>query len=100
MIKTRFKVFISHKYQGKEKNKKRVEEIINKLNKEYPLDTFISGIHCFSFLDSDSEENLDMCLRLLEDCDMLLVCDDYEGSDGVKKEMDFAKKNNISIFFL
>ena len=94
------KVFISHPYANDpEGNKKKVDRIckriINKDNNIIP----ISPLHLFSFMEDDSyrKEILDTCYKLIKFCDELWV---YGDSDGCNKEVKFAKKNGVKVFFV
>lgn len=91
-------IYCAHKYGGDEANKASVEAKIKELQTTYPTDTYISPIHAFGFLYEDIpyDVGLDLCLSLLARCDALLVLS--EESEGVRREIAFARLNNIPIF--
>jgi hypothetical protein len=90
-------IYCSHCYGGKEYNKIRAGEIIEKLQTSDPDNTYISPIHAFGFMYNSVsyDRGMDMCLSLLKVCDKLLVLS-YE-SEGVRREIKFAKANGIPI---
>lgn len=96
------KVYIAHPYSGKRRNKKKVEKIIKRLFKENPDMLYISPIHTFGFIYFDVEYyyGLTYCLKLLESCDELWLCEGWEKSEGCKIEHDYAKKHGIPIKYL
>lgn len=91
-------IYVSHPYGGKEENKQAVEDIIRKLAVDNPQHTYISPIHCFGFMYNDVsyESGLDMCLNLLNKCDKMVVCGDWESSKGCTAEVLFAESNMIT----
>lgn len=90
-------IYISHPYGGKQENKQKVEEIINKLVQTNPENTYISPIHCFGFMyDAISyEQGLEMCLNLLERCDKMMVFGNWKNSRGCTAEVLFAEMHMI-----
>ena len=95
-------MYISHDFCGDNKNKRRIKDIVKVLTQIYPDKVFISPIHAFGFLYEDLYKNteyqqlLDMCLKLLNACDYMIVCDDYKNSISIKTEIDFCASHNIS----
>lgn len=55
----------------------------------------------FPYLDDekDREEAMSMCLEVVERCDVLLISSDVI-TNGMKSEIDIAKKNGMPIFRL
>ena len=90
-------IYISHPYSGKPENKQKVEEIIKNLVISHPENTYISPIHCFGFMYElvDYQTGLEMCLRLLESCDKMLVFGDWQSSRGCNAEILHAGFNFI-----
>lgn len=89
----RLRIYISHPYGGKQENMIKVEGIIKELIKDNPEHTYISPIHCFSFAYNDYpyEQGLDMCLSLLEACDMMYVFGDWKQSRGCTAEVLYCE---------
>jgi hypothetical protein len=90
-------IYVSHPYGGIEENKQKVEAIVRSLAKENPQHIYISPIHCFGFMytDTDYETGLDMCLKLLDKCDKMLVFGDWKSSRGCNAEILYADVNFI-----
>lgn len=97
-------IYVSHIYQNKEENKQEVEGIIKNLianDKKYLPEhkkiTYVSPIHAYGFLyeETEYEEGLNMCLDLLNKCDLMLVFGDYQNSVGCKAEIEFCEENGI-----
>ena len=97
-----YSVYISNPYKGLESNTREVEKIFFKLIKEYPHHFFVSPIHAFGFAYDklDYLTGLEYCLGLLSHCDEIWVFGDYKNSVGCKREIEYAKKNNIKIRYM
>ena len=88
-------IYVAHPYNGKEENRKCVEEKIKKLVKKYPRHTFISPIHSFGFMYNwvdDYEQGMEMCIDLLGKCDGLILCEGWEDSQGCITEKNWVEK--------
>lgn len=46
----------------------------------------------------DADYAMEQCYKLLDGCDGVIFCGDWEHSDGCLKEMDFAKKTGKEIY--
>jgi len=82
-------VFVSHPYKDDPKgNKKLVDTICRELAKKDDI-LPISPLHLFSFVkdDSNREEILQVCFRLIDICDEVWI---YGDSEGCEKEKDYA----------
>ena len=90
-------IYISHPYQNKKSNKKKVEKIIRGLTKTFPNYLFISPIHAFGFLYTDVpySKGLDMSLSLLDNTDEMWVYGKYQESKGCRSEIAYCKEYNI-----
>jgi hypothetical protein len=83
-------VFISHPYKDDPKgNKKRVDTICRGLAEKDDI-LPISPLHLFSFMkdDSNREEILQVCFRLIDICDEVWI---YGDSEGCRREAKYAK---------
>ena len=93
-------VYISHPFQNNPENVKEIEDIIKALYKRFPDYLFISPVHAFGWLyDSTTyEDGLNMTLFLLENCadEMWVFGKDWRNSTGVKAEIEYCKKRNIT----
>lgn len=96
-------IYISHPSSGLESNTRKVEDIIRNLykNKEF-RDKYcvISPIHNFGFMYNDEwlsyDDGLNLCLDLLDSCDIMLVFGDYTNSKGCTREIEYCKENEIN----
>jgi len=82
------KVFVSHPYANNPVlNRKKVNKICKDLVKQGFIP--ISPLHLFSFYDEDTdrEEILQICYRLIDICDIVYI---YGWSDGCTKEHGYA----------
>lgn len=95
-------VYVSHPFQGLQENVEEVEEIIHELVEENPEHTFISPIHTFGFMfhTTEYEHGLEMCIQLLDKCDMMIVSGDWGNSVGVNREIDYCFQNKIPVIFI
>ena len=91
-------IYVSHVFQGKKRNAKKVANIIEMLHKKFPQYTFISPIHNYGMLYKKTTyiEGLLMCIELLKMCDECWVFGDTL-STGVEAEIHYCRNNNIPI---
>lgn len=90
-------IYVSHPYQGKVDNLRKIEDIILHLIKKYPSNLFLSPVHSFGFeyKQLDYQDGLNECLWLLRQADEMWVFGDYQTSKGCNAEIEFCKSNNI-----
>ena len=96
-------VYVAHPYGGKENNRKNIDVIMGDLVLNDASHDYISPIHNFGYVyltGDDYQRGLDICLSLLGQCDILVLCPEWESSRGCKCEFKFAKKHSISTFTL
>jgi nucleoside 2-deoxyribosyltransferase len=91
-------IYIAHPYQGKGENKLKVTDICRKIAESGYLP--ISPIHAMGFYDEavnpeEREQALKLCRELVLKCDVVLLCGDWENSEGCMMEFEVALKNNI-----
>ena len=94
-------LYLAHKYQGKQENVERAKKIAHDLQMENPTQRVVCPLLNFSFLDYGEigyEQEMEICLDLLSACDALIVASD--ASDGVQKEIDFAKMVGMEVIDL
>ena len=94
-------LYLSHKYQGKQENIERVKKIAHDLQIENPTHCVVCPLLNFSCLDYGEigyEQEMEICLDLLSVCDVLIVASDI--SDGVQKEIDFARMVGMEVIDL
>lgn len=79
----------------------RVKKIAHDLQTENPNHCIVCPLLNFSFLDYGEigyEQEIEICLDLLSVCDVLIVASDI--SDGVQKEIDFARMVGMEVIDL
>ena len=94
-------LYLAHKYQGDKANMERVKKIAHDLQIENPNHCIVCPLLNFSFLDYGEigyDQEMEICLDLLSACDVLIVASDI--SDGVQKEIDFAKMVGMEVIDL
>lgn len=94
-------LYLAHKYQGGKANMERVKKIAHDLQMENPDHCIVCPLLNFSFLDYGEigyDQEMEICLDLLSACDVLIVASDI--SDGVQKEIDFAKMVGMEVIDL
>lgn len=86
-------IYISHPYGGREDNKEEIEQIMHQLVKSNPQHTYVSPVHTFGYMYNtvSYQQGLEMCLDLLEVCDMMFVFGDYECSQGCNAEIQYCE---------
>ena len=94
-------LYLAHKFQGKQENMERVKKIAHDLQTENPTHCVVCPSLNFSFLgygEIGYEQEMEICLDLLSACDVLIIASDI--SDGVQKEIDFAKMVGMDVLDL
>lgn len=94
-------LYLAHKYQGDKANMERAKKIAHDLQMENPDHCIVCPLLNFSFLDYGEigyDQEMEICLDLLSACDVLIVASDI--SDGVQKEIDFAKMVGMEVIDL
>lgn len=99
------KVYVAHPFGSHgsmEANKASVEEKILGFVDRYPTDyMFISPIHATGFLyfKYSYEHGIELCLSLLEMCDEIWMCGDWQKSRGCNIEHEHALKIGMKILY-
>ena len=94
-------VYVSHKFGGDPDNMERAKKITHDLQIENPEHCFICPLLAFSHLqygEIGHDSEIELCLDLLSLCDTLIVASDV--SDGVQKEIDFARMVGMEVIDL
>ena len=94
-------LYLAHKYQGKQENIESVKKIAHDLQIENTSHCVVCPLLNFSYLDYGEigyEQEMEICLDLLSVCDYLIVASD--ASDGVQKEIDFARMVGMEVIDL
>ena len=96
-------VYVAHPYDGKKSNKEKIDKIMQELVMVDITHDYVSPIHNYRFMYLTGDQyqfGLGICLGLLNHCDVLVLCDGWETSQGCKGEYESAKKHGIATFVL
>ena len=94
-------LYISHKYGGDPANIERAKKITHDLQVTDLDNCYICPLLTFSHLkygEIGYDEELELCIDILSVADVLIVASDI--SDGVQKEIDFAKMVGMEVIDL
>ena len=94
-------IYVSHKFCGDPANIERAKKITHDLQVADLDNCYICPLLTFSHLkygEIGYEYEMEICLDLLSVCDALIVASDV--SDGVQKEIDFAKMVGMEVIDL
>ena len=93
--------YVAHRFSGEKSNYDRAKKITHDLQIENPSHCFICPLLAFSHLEYGEigcDLEMEICLDLLSVCDYLIVASDV--SDGVQKEIDFARMVGMEVIDL
>ena len=94
-------IYVSHKFGGDTANIERAKKITHDLQVADLDNCYICPLLAFSHLNYGEigyEQEMEICLDLLSVCDVLIVASDI--SDGVQKEIDFARMVGMEVIDL
>ena len=94
-------LYISHKYGGDPANIERAKKITHDLQMNDHENCYICPLMAFSHLvynEMGYDEEMALCIDLLSVSDVLMITSDI--SDGVQKEIDFAKMVGMEVIDL
>ncbi len=93
--------YVAHSFGGDPANLERAKKITHDLQVSDFGNCYICPILAFSHLDYGEigcDEELELCLDILSVADVLIVASDI--SDGVRKEIDFARMVGMEVIDL
>ena len=93
--------YVAHRYGGDPANIERAKKITHDLQVADLNNCYICPLLTFSHLkygEIGYDEELELCLDILSVSDVLIVASDI--SDGVQKEIDFAKMVGMEVIDL
>lgn len=93
--------YVSHRFGGDPANIERAKKITHDLQVSDLDNCYICPLLTFSYLkygEIGYEQEMEICLDLLSVCDCLIVASDI--SEGVKKEIDFARMVGMEVIDL
>ena len=94
-------LYVSHAYGGDKKNIERAKKITKGLQKSDLANCYICPLMAFSHLEYREigyDDEMELCLDLLTCSDKLIVASEI--SNGVRKEIDFAKLVKMEVMRL
>ena len=94
-------IYVSHKFGGDPANMERAKKITHDLQVNDTENCYICPLMAFSHLgynEIGNDEEMELCIDLLSVSDVLIVASDV--SDGVQKEIDFAKMVGMEVIDL
>ena len=94
-------IYVSHKFGGNPANMERAKQITHDLQVDDPENCYICPLTAFSHLGYNEigyDEEMALCIDLLSVSDVLIIASDI--SDGVQKEIDFAKMVGMEVIDL
>ena len=94
-------IYVSHKFAGDHANMERAKKITHDLQVNDPENCYICPLMAFSHLGYNEigyDEEMEICIDLLSVSDVLIVASDI--SDGVQKEIDFARMVGMEVIDL
>ena len=93
--------YVAHRYGGDPANLERAKKITHDMQVNDLNNCYICPLLAFSHLkygEIGYDEELELCLDILSVSDVLLVASDV--SDGVQKEIEFAKMVGMEVIDL
>lgn len=93
--------YVSHCYQGNPDNVRKAAKITHDLQVNDPENCYICPLLAFSNLvynEMGYDEEMALCIDLLSVSDVMIVASDI--SDGVQKEIDFARMVGMEVIDL
>ena len=93
--------YVSHRFGGNPANIERAKKITHDLQVSDLNNCYICPLLAFSHLkygEIGYDEELELCLDILSVSDVLLVASDI--SDGIQKEIDFARMVGMEVIDL
>lgn len=94
-------VYVSHCYGGNPENVERAKRITHDLQVENPTHCFVCPLLMFSHLQYGEigyDEEIELHLDILSVCDQFLITSEI--SEGVRRELDFARLIELEVFDL
>ena len=94
-------IYTAHCYQGNPDNMERAKKITHDLQIADPYNCYICPLMAFSHLqygEMGYDAEMELCLDILSCCDKLIVAS--IPSEGVRREIEFAKMVGMEIEYL
>lgn len=96
-------IYIAHCYKGDKANLERAKKITHNLQVRDLANCYVCPLLVFSHLkygEIGFDNEMELCLDILSQCDRLIVASDFSNSKGVQMEIDFAKLVKMEVMRL
>lgn len=93
-------IYLAHPFGGEDSNKKAVDKIMKNIVIDDRNNTYLSPLHNFStvYFADEYAKGLKICLEMLNRCDVLVLCGDWQTSKGCIGEWSFALAKGMPIY--
>ena len=93
-------VYVSHPYGGEQKNEAKADVIVRALQTANPDACFVSPVHAIRapYSRTDYVQGLEYCLALLDRCNAIIMCGNWQESRGCVAEYVVAKGKGIPVW--
>ena len=93
-------VYVSHPYGGEQKNEAKVDVIVRALQTVNPDACFVRPVHVIRapYGRTDYVQGLEYCLALLDRCNAIIMCGNWQESRGCVSEYVVAKRKGIPVW--
>ena len=95
--------YVAHAFGGKQENLERAKKITHDLQVKNLANCYICPLLTFSHLEYGEigfDNEMELCLDILSQCDKLIVASGFSNSKGVQMEIDFAKLVKMEVVWL
>lgn len=93
-------IYVAHPYGGDDINKFGIDQIMENLVLMDKHNVYLSPLHNYSMLYFETEytKGLQICLDMLDKCQVLVLCGDWESSKGCIGEWAYAKAKGKQVY--
>ena len=94
-------IYVSHEHGGNVQNVEKAKKITHDLQVADPQNCYICPLMAFEHLqygEMGYDAEMELCLDILSCCDKLLITSEI--SEGVRREIEFAKMVNMEVEYL
>lgn len=95
--------YVAHRYGGDKSNIEKAKKITHDLQVKDLANCYICPLLIFSHLEYGEigfDNEIELCLDVLQNCDKLIVASEITNSKGVEKEIDFANLVGMEVIWL
>lgn len=93
-------IYVAHPYGGAQKNVTEAKELVKKFAAFTPQCFFITPLTAMlrEYKEETYDRDMELCLKLLNRCDALILTGEWKTSQGCVLEYDHARKLHIPIY--